>query len=63
MPAWPAATAGAKLDMNHVWVHVWPVVDVDESGLTALGTKISPLTDGAGIEEVVAAGTRRRPGR
>ena len=23
-------SAGAKLDMNHVWVHVWPVVDVDE---------------------------------
>jgi len=49
-------TAGAKLDMNHVWVHVWPVVDVDEAGLTALGTKISPLTDGAGIEEVMAQG-------
>jgi acetyl/propionyl-CoA carboxylase alpha subunit/acetyl-CoA carboxylase carboxyltransferase component len=48
--------AGAKLDMNHVWVHVWPVVDVDEQGLTALGTKISPLTDGAGIEEVIAQG-------
>ncbi|MEO5654240.1 MAG: biotin carboxylase N-terminal domain-containing protein, partial [Marmoricola sp.] len=48
--------AGAKLDMNHVWVHVWPVVDVDEAGLTALGTKLSPLTDGAGVEEVVAQG-------
>ncbi len=48
--------AGAKLDMNHVWVHVWPVVDVDEVGLDALGAKISPLTDGAGIEEVVAQG-------
>ncbi len=22
-------TDGAKLDMNHVWVHVWPVVDLD----------------------------------
>ena len=49
-------SAGAKLDMNHVWVHVWPVVDVDEIGLTGLGAKISPLTDGAGIEEVVAEG-------
>ncbi|MCW2761493.1 MAG: ATP-grasp protein [Marmoricola sp.] len=55
-------TAGAKLDMNHVWVHVWPVVDVDEIGLTALGTKISPLTDGAGIEEVVAQGRVAVPG-
>ena len=55
-------SAGAKLDMNHVWVHVWPVVDVDEIGLTALGTKISPLTDGAGIEEVVAEGRVAVPG-
>src|SRR6476620_11256422 len=48
--------AGAKLDMNHVWVHVWPVVEIDESGLAALGDKIRPLTDGAGIEEVLAQG-------
>ena len=49
-------TDGAKLDMNHVWVHVWPVVDLDLDALGALGSKISPLTDGAGIEEVVAQG-------
>jgi acetyl/propionyl-CoA carboxylase alpha subunit/acetyl-CoA carboxylase carboxyltransferase component len=55
-------TAGAKLDMNHVWVHVWPVVDVDEAGLTALGAKISPLTDGAGIQEVLAQGRVAVPG-
>ncbi len=52
--------AGAKLDMNHVWVHVWPVVDADLDQLTALQTKITPLTDGAGIEEVQAHG--RVPG-
>ena len=52
--------AGAKLDMNHVWVHVWPVVDADIDQLTALQTKITPLTDGAGIEEVQALG--RVPG-
>src|SRR6478672_6318862 len=39
---------GAKLDMNHVWVQVWPVVDIDPDGLTALGNKIRPLTDDAG---------------
>ncbi len=48
--------AGAKLDMNHVWVQVWPVVDVDLEAIAGLGDKISPLTDGAGIEEVVAQG-------
>ncbi len=54
--------AGAKLDMNHVWVHVWPVVEIDEGGLTALGNKIRPLTDGAGIEEVLAQGRVAVPG-
>ena len=49
-------TDGAKLDMNHVWVHIWPVVDLDLDALGALGTKISPLTDGAGVEEVLAQG-------
>jgi acetyl/propionyl-CoA carboxylase alpha subunit/acetyl-CoA carboxylase carboxyltransferase component len=49
-------SAGAKLDMNHVWVHVWPVVDADIEGITALQGKITPLTDGAGIEEVLAQG-------
>ncbi|GAB2766299.1 biotin carboxylase N-terminal domain-containing protein [Nocardioides salsibiostraticola] len=54
--------AGAKWDMNHVWVHVWPVVEVDVAGLSALGTKIRPLTDGAGIEEVLAEGRVAVPG-
>jgi len=48
--------AGSKLDMNHVWVQVWPVVAIDSDGLAALGNKIRPLTDGAGIEEVLAQG-------
>ncbi|GAA2128697.1 carboxyl transferase domain-containing protein [Nocardioides bigeumensis] len=48
--------AGSKLDMNHVWVQVWPVVEIDGDGLAALGNKIRPLTDGAGIVEVLAEG-------
>ncbi|HEX8781230.1 MAG TPA: carboxyl transferase domain-containing protein, partial [Nocardioides sp.] len=48
--------AGAKLDLNHVWVHVWPVVDADLDQLTGLQQKITPLTDGAGIAEVRAQG-------
>ncbi len=53
---------GGKLDLNHVWVHVWPVVDLDLDALGALGAKISPLTDGAGVEEVVAQGRLAVPG-
>ncbi|HEY2041461.1 MAG TPA: biotin carboxylase N-terminal domain-containing protein, partial [Jatrophihabitans sp.] len=48
--------AGAKLDMNHVWVHLWPAISAEVEQLTALQQKISPLTVGAGIEEVLAQG-------
>ncbi len=48
--------AGGKLDTNHVWVQVWPMVDADVEQLTTLQGKITPLTDGAGIEEVLAQG-------
>ncbi|MET9019149.1 carboxyl transferase domain-containing protein [Actinopolymorpha sp. NPDC004070] len=54
-------TAGARLDMNHVWVHIWPVVDVQVEELTALQRNIAPLTVGAGIEEVLAQGRVARP--
>ncbi len=48
--------AGTKLDTNHVWVQVWPVVEADVDQLTSLQEKITPLTDGAGIAEVLAQG-------
>ncbi|KRB76566.1 fused acetyl/propionyl-CoA carboxylase subuit alpha/methylmalonyl-CoA decarboxylase subunit alpha [Nocardioides sp. Root190] len=54
-------TAGSKLDMNHVWVQVWPLVEADPAQLTALQGKITPLSDGAGIEEVVAGGRLATP--
>ncbi len=47
---------GTKLDVNHVWVTVWPLVEADLDQLTALQGKITPLSDGAGIEEVLAEG-------
>ena len=49
-------TAGSKLDTNHVWVQVWPVVEAELDQLTTLQSKITPLTDGAGIVEVLAQG-------
>jgi len=48
--------AGARLEMNHVWVTIWPVVDAEVAELTALRRNIAPLTAGAGIEEVVVQG-------
>lgn len=48
--------AGSPLDMNHVWVTVWPVIDAEVAELTALDRNITPLTAGAGIEEVAVQG-------
>ncbi|WP_270887391.1 ATP-binding protein [Pedococcus sp. 5OH_020] len=48
--------AGARLDMNYVWVHIWPPVEADLDQLTALQDRIAPLTAGAGIEEVLVQG-------
>ncbi|MFT4109403.1 carboxyl transferase domain-containing protein [Propionicimonas sp.] len=50
-------SAGSRLDMNHVWVYVWPEVDLDLRDVMALQGKITPLSDGTGIEEVLAEGT------
>ncbi len=54
--------AGNRLDSNHVWVQVWPVVEADVDQLTGLQNKITPLTDGAGIAEVLAQGRVATPG-
>ncbi|MEO3936270.1 carboxyl transferase domain-containing protein [Dermatophilaceae bacterium Soc4.6] len=52
--------AGARLDTNLVWLHVWPVIEADVEQIAALRDKIAPLTAGAGIEEILADG--RVPG-
>jgi acetyl/propionyl-CoA carboxylase alpha subunit/acetyl-CoA carboxylase carboxyltransferase component len=44
--------AAGRLDMNHVWLHIWPPVSADLDQLTALAGRIAPLTAGAGIEEL-----------
>ncbi|GAA4407366.1 biotin carboxylase N-terminal domain-containing protein [Fodinibacter luteus] len=48
--------AGARLDTNHVWLHIWPTVEADLDQLTALQDKVAPMTAGAGIEEVRVQG-------
>ncbi len=53
---------GTKLDMNHVWVHVWPLIELDYKDIGALQAKITPLGEGAGIEEVLAQGRFQQPG-
>ncbi|HET7475052.1 MAG TPA: carboxyl transferase domain-containing protein [Dermatophilaceae bacterium] len=54
--AYGQARGKVPLDMNHVWLHIWPVVEAGLDELAALQRTISPLTVGAGIEEVLAQG-------
>lgn len=54
-------SAGSRLDMNHVWVYVWPHIELDLRDVMELQHKITPLSDGTGIEEVLAEGTFVRP--
>jgi acetyl/propionyl-CoA carboxylase alpha subunit/acetyl-CoA carboxylase carboxyltransferase component len=53
--------AGSRLDMNHVFLHVWPVIAAPLDELTALQHTIAPLTAGAGVEEVLAQGRITAP--
>jgi acetyl-CoA carboxylase carboxyltransferase component/biotin carboxyl carrier protein len=50
------STRSVPLDMNHVWVHIWPTIDAQVDQLTALQRGIAPITAGAGIDEVLAQG-------
>ncbi|HLR84134.1 MAG TPA: biotin carboxylase N-terminal domain-containing protein, partial [Nocardioidaceae bacterium] len=56
-----AAPSGARLDLNYVWVHVWPPIDADIGQLTALKDRFAPATSGAGVEEVLVDGTIASP--
>jgi acetyl/propionyl-CoA carboxylase alpha subunit/acetyl-CoA carboxylase carboxyltransferase component len=56
------ASAAVALDMNHVWVTIWPPIEADLDQLTALRGRIAPITAGAGITEVLAQGRVAVPG-
>ncbi|RRD47375.1 carboxyl transferase domain-containing protein [Arachnia propionica] len=47
----------ANVDLNHVWVNVWPTLELDPREARHLQRRITPLTDSTGIEEVVVHGT------
>ncbi|GAA3690166.1 biotin carboxylase N-terminal domain-containing protein [Microlunatus aurantiacus] len=56
-----AGAAGERLDMNYVWVYIWPTIDADPEQLTALQGQIAPMTTGAGIEELLIGGAVAMP--
>ncbi|CAM3916486.1 biotin carboxylase N-terminal domain-containing protein [Smaragdicoccus niigatensis] len=43
---------GKRLENNRVAMFVWPVLDIPESELSAIGHIIAPITYGAGLEQV-----------
>jgi acetyl/propionyl-CoA carboxylase alpha subunit/acetyl-CoA carboxylase carboxyltransferase component len=49
-------TAGSRLDANQVWIQLWPVIEAPLEQLTALQTRIAPLSEGAAVEEVAVQG-------
>jgi len=53
--------AGLKLDMNHVFLHIWPAIDAPLDELTAMQATMAPLTRGAGVEEVLVQGKIAAP--
>ncbi|WP_370587326.1 carboxyl transferase domain-containing protein [Yimella sp. cx-51] len=54
-----ASSGSARLDLNEVWVQIWPEIDADITQLTPLKDKIAPMTAGAGVSEVSVGGTVR----
>jgi acetyl/propionyl-CoA carboxylase alpha subunit/acetyl-CoA carboxylase carboxyltransferase component len=53
--------AGSRMDTNHVFLHIWPVIDAPLEELASLQRTLAPLTAGAGIDEVAAQGRIAAP--
>ncbi len=49
-------SAGARLDMNHIWLHIRPIAEVDLEELTAWQRSVAPIIAEAGVEEVLGQG-------
>ena len=43
----------ARLDWNRVMLHIWPVVDLPFDEINAIARRLTPLTEGLGLEQVV----------
>ncbi len=42
-----------RLQANHVFLYVWPTVDLPLRDLTAVARRLAPMTEGLGLEEVL----------
>jgi acetyl/propionyl-CoA carboxylase alpha subunit/acetyl-CoA carboxylase carboxyltransferase component len=55
------SSRSVPLDMNHVWIHIWPPIEAELEQVTAVRASIAPITSGAGIDEVLASGRIATP--
>ena len=46
----------ARLDWNRVMLYVWPVVDLPFDEINGIARRLTPLTEGLGLEQVVVSG-------
>ena len=52
-----AEVPGARgLEWNRIMLHVWPVVDLPLDELVDVARRLTPLTEGLGLEQVVVSG-------
>ncbi|WP_179796068.1 carboxyl transferase domain-containing protein [Actinomycetospora corticicola] len=55
------SSRAVPLDMNHVWLHIWPAIEAELEQVTAVRASIAPITSGAGIDEVLVSGRITTP--
>ena len=53
---------GHRLEWNRVLLYVWPVVDLPLDEVNEVARRLTPLTEGLGIEQVVVSGRLGVPG-
>ena len=46
----------ARLDWNRVMLYIWPVVDLPFDEINGIARRLTPLTEGLGLEQVIVSG-------
>jgi acetyl/propionyl-CoA carboxylase alpha subunit/acetyl-CoA carboxylase carboxyltransferase component len=52
---------GLRMNSNHIWLYIWPVIEAPISELISLHHTVGPVTRGAGIQEVSVQGRVAQP--
>jgi acetyl/propionyl-CoA carboxylase alpha subunit/acetyl-CoA carboxylase carboxyltransferase component len=51
----------ARLDWNRVMLYIWPVIDLPFDEINGIARRLTPLTEGLGLEQVVVSGRLQLP--